>query len=434
MVKLSRLPFLVVPALVLLPLAAMGEIHTLTLRQAVELAGKQNPDLALARLDELKASASVNVVRDPFSPHVSVGSGLAYSSGFPMSIEGAAPSVIQAKASMAIYNRQQRLLVDQAKENIRGAGLASQAKKEEVVYRVASLYLDAERALKASRMVSLQAGQMSKAEDFVRARVEEGRELPLELRKAALSRAQAKRRKERIDADLVHTERTLAILLGFGPDDSVRPAAEDRPSTATLPADASASAERAIQASPELRRLQSAIDAKMLEVRAQKAARNPRVDLVAQYGLFAKFNNYEDFFRTFQRHNGQLGVSVQLPVFAGSAAAALASQAETDAARLRVELTAFRDRVSLDARRGFEEIEQAKSASEVARLDLDLAREQLSVTLALMQEGRASLKQVEEARFAENEKWIAFYDAQYSVERAKLDLARQTGELLAMLK
>ena len=31
--------------------AARAEVITLTLRQAVELAGKQNPDLALARLD-----------------------------------------------------------------------------------------------------------------------------------------------------------------------------------------------------------------------------------------------------------------------------------------------------------------------------------------------------------------------------------------------
>ncbi len=432
----KRLQFLLLPVLTLalLAQAASAGIHTLTLRQAVELAQKQNPDLALARFDELKASAAVNVARDPFTPHVYAGSGLAYSSGFPMSIEGAAPSVIQARVNMAIYNKQQRLLVDQAKENVRGAGITSQAKREEVVYRIASLYLDSERALKASEIVSLQAGQLAKAGDFVRARVEEGRELPLELRKAALSQAQTKRRKERIDADLVHAERTLAILLGFSPADRVRAVAEERASTGPSLADESILVERAIQSNTELRRLQSAIDAKALEVRAQRSARNPRVDLVAQYGLFAKFNNYEDFFRSFKRHNGQLGVSVQLPLFVGSAPGALASQAETDLARLRVELAASRNRVSLDVGRGFAEIEQGKGAADLARLDLDLAREQLSVTLALMQEGRASLRQVEEARFAENEKWIAFHDAQYSVERAKLDLARQTGELLAMLK
>ena len=73
-----------------------------------------------------------------------------------------------------------------------------------------------------------------------------------------------------------------------------------------------------MRSNKELRKLQSQIAAKGLEKRGEKAARLPRVDLVAQYGLFAKFNNYEDYFRTFQRNNGQIGVSFQLPVFSGS--------------------------------------------------------------------------------------------------------------------
>ena len=36
--------------------------------------------------------------------------------------------------------------------------------------------------------------------------------------------------------------------------------------------------------------------------------RLPRADLVSQYGLFARFNNYDEFFRKFQRNNGQIGV------------------------------------------------------------------------------------------------------------------------------
>ena len=40
-------------------------------------------------------------------------------------------------------------------------------------------------------------------------------------------------------------------------------------------------------------------------------------------------------------------------------------------------------------------------AADSARLDLEVAREQLSVNLAQMQEGRRSLRQAEEARVAE---------------------------------
>jgi hypothetical protein len=37
---------------------------------------------------------------------------------------------------------------------------------------------------------------------------------------------------------------------------------------------------------------------------------------------------------------------------------------------------------------------------------------------------------VEEARIVENGKWIAFYDAQFAVEKARWNVLRVTGALL----
>jgi hypothetical protein len=73
-------------------------------------------------------------------------------------------------------------------------------------------------------------------------------------------------------------------------------------------------------------------------------------------------------------------------------------------------------------------------SAEVARLDLDVAREQLSVNLAQMQEGRLTLGQVEEARVVENDKWIAFYDAQYVLEKARWTVLRLTGDLVPTIE
>jgi hypothetical protein len=67
-------------------------------------------------------------------------------------------------------------------------------------------------------------------------------------------------------------------------------------------------------------------------------------------------------------------------------------------------------------------------------MDLDVARDQVSVLLAQMGEGRASLRQVDDARAAETEKWIAFYDAASTAEKTRLAVLRQTGELIAALK
>ena len=79
------------------PLSA--ETVTLTLKQAVEIALRENPDIALARIDEQRAAMSVRLMKDLFSPKVTAGSGGAYTNGYPLSVEGSGPSVLQAVAS-----------------------------------------------------------------------------------------------------------------------------------------------------------------------------------------------------------------------------------------------------------------------------------------------------------------------------------------------
>ena len=151
----------------------------MTLREAVRRAVAQNPDVTLARLDEENARHGVQVAKDPFSPRIVVGSGLAYSNGFPMSIEGSAPSIVQARASAYIFNRQQSYTIAQAKEDARGAGMGVASKREEVAFRTASLYLDAERASRAGELARKDAESLQKVLDTVRAQVAEGRALPL---------------------------------------------------------------------------------------------------------------------------------------------------------------------------------------------------------------------------------------------------------------
>jgi hypothetical protein len=67
-------------------------------------------------------------------------------------------------------------------------------------------------------------------------------------------------------------------------------------------------------------------------------------------------------------------------------------------------------------------------------LDLDVTREQLTIALAQAGEGRIPLRQVEELRAAESEKFLAYYDAIHAVERARMELLRQTGTLLASVR
>ncbi|MGH9592933.1 MAG: hypothetical protein ACRD5L_07560, partial [Bryobacteraceae bacterium] len=62
------------------------------------------------------------------------------------------------------------------------------------------------------------------------------------------------------------------------------------------------------------------------------------------------------------------------------------------------------------------------------------AREELSVLLSQLDEGRVTSQQVERARVAEQEKWLEYYTSQDRLERARLSLLRETGTLLAALR
>ena len=57
--------------------AAFAEVRPMKLKAVLETAMAQNPDVALARLEERKAADAIRAARDPFMPKVIVGSGLA---------------------------------------------------------------------------------------------------------------------------------------------------------------------------------------------------------------------------------------------------------------------------------------------------------------------------------------------------------------------
>jgi outer membrane protein len=407
--------------------------RTLTLKQAVALAAERNADVLLAGLEERKAREAVRVARDPFLPKIAGGSGLAYSNGFPLSIEGSAPSIFQAQAVQFVFNRPQKFRVDQARETARGAALEVAAQREDAAHRAAVLFLEAERVSRLLESTRRQVESLERAGEITRLRVSEGRELPIEANRAALNLARARQRLASLEAERAYRVGLLATVLGLDPDEPLDLIAEDRKPW-PLPDSEQAAVQAALDHSLELRRLESSLRAKNYEIRSHQAERLPRVDLVAQYSVLGRFNNYEDFFRKFQRHNGQIGFAFQIPAFRGSASSALEAQAAADAARVRIELERSRRRIMVETRRLWQLVREAHAAREVARLDLEVARANLSLLLAQMNEGRASLRQVEEARFAEHEKWIALFDSQYALERAQLDLLRQTGELLAVLR
>ncbi len=381
------------------------------------MASRQNPDVALARLDEQRAEQGIKVAIDPFRPKIYGGSGLAYTYGYPNSIDGNAPSLIQLRTDMALYNRPKSYAVAAAREQARGSQFSAQAKAEDVAYQAADLYLTAHQLKQEADILNSQVPGLQKVVASLAAAVGEGTQLPLELKRAQVNLAVSQERFSSAQLDSDYYEMLLAVALGFPATDRVEPAEENITLALTPPNEAEAT-DQALRNNRDLRRMESEVMVKELDVRSFKSERLPQFDLVAQYALFAKYN-YSQYFQKFQYNNFQIGASIRIPILVGSASHGQALQAYTDMQKIRIQKDQFK---------------KAESIRDLTRMQLDLAREQLTVLLAQNQEGRTPMAEVEKARLDESEKWLSFYDAEAQVTRTKLAILRDMGMLVASLQ
>lgn len=432
-VSIDSVRKLKIAALWLIPVCfASAEVHTLTLQQALEIAARQNPDVALARLDEQRNQEGIKIARDPFRPHVYAGSGLAYTYGYPNSIEGNAPSIFQVRTDETLYNRQKSYQVAAAREVAHGSHFVVQAKLDDVAYQAADLFMTANQLENESDNISTQIPSLQKVVESVSAAVSEGSELPLELKRAQVNLAVSQEQLGSDNLDKDYYEMMLAIALGYPATDRVKPVESNILAMAVPPSESEAT-DIALRENRELRQMQSSVLAKELDLRSYKAVRWPEVDLVAQYALFARYN-YVNYFQKFQRNNFQLGASVTIPLFIGSASKGLKEQAYTDVQKLRIQTDQLRNRIMADMRRSYEQWNKAENMRRLSRMQLDLAREELTVLLSQNAEGRVPMTQVEQARVDESNRWMALFDAETQVTRAKLAILRQVGTLMASIR
>jgi len=316
---------------------------------------------------------------------------------------------------------------------VRGAGIDLAKRQDEVAYRVVSLFLDAEQASRSLGAAQNQAESLTRAKELIDARVAEGRALPITSKQQSVEVIRAQQRVQLLRDNLLDAEASLAGVLGMGPEDRVQPAQEERAPLA-VPASQEEMIEHAIANSPDVKRLESDMQSKTLEAKGYRAMRYPKVNLVAQYALLGRYNNYSEYFLRFQRNNAELGASFEVPLLAGNSSKAYAAQADTEIIKLRAEVARTRNRIAGDIRTAYEEMKRAEGSRDLARAELDVARDQLDLDLAQMDEGRILLSEVEQARAIENDKWVAYYEAQTGAERARLNVLRQSGALLTALK
>jgi outer membrane protein TolC len=412
---------------------AMAEVHTMTLEQALERALQQNPDVIIDTLNQRSAEARVLSTQDPFSMKASVGSGLAYTYGFPSTMDGQAPALFTVQLRRAILDKPQSYRISQAQENVSGAAVTVRQRKEDIAYRVTTAFLDAENALRMQESAAREVNNRRRSKATIDALVAAQRELPRVQHMADIDVKNALLNAKTAENSELKSEVQLAQLLGMPPGDRVRPALEERLAP-DMPVSEEGAIATALSSSLEIRRLESDLRAKQLEAQSYKAERYPKINLIGQYQILSKINNYDEFYPRFQRHNFQIGASIEIPILAGNAPKAGTAQVEADLEKIRRQIASTRGRISADMQTAYSDLEVAEATRDVRREALDVARENVTYQLNLNEEGRATPAQVEAARADEEARWLQYYEAQTSLEVARLNIRRQTGTILAGIR
>jgi outer membrane protein TolC len=189
-------------------------------------------------------------------------------------------------------------------------------------------------------------------------------------------------------------------------------------------------ATKAVQASPSVEAAEGHVAAEVLRARGEHRAMLPSVDFASQYALLATYNNYDLFFKTFQRHNATLGVAIRFPFFSPTQRAR-AEGADADVSRARKNADAAKNQLSEETLRLQRSVGQLAAAQQVADLEYQIAQSNLGALQVRLEAGTATVHDLEDARVQTTERFNQLQDANFELERAQVTLLRATGDLEA---
>jgi outer membrane protein TolC len=411
--------------LFLIPFAS-AQNEPLPFRRAIELALQHSSGLAAAIADRERAQHSVEEQKYQFIPQLIAGSGLAATYGFPMSIEGAAPTAFSVNTQSMLFNPGQMDFIRSAKNELNAANFSAADRRQQVILDAASTYSQLDTVSSAISVTKQQLESAERAEKLVSDRVQEGVDPEVELTKAKLATAKVRMSAANLQGTADVLRMHLGALTGL-------PAAQIITATETIPAlpeikQQDDLAQQAAESSPAVRAATEQADAKELKARGERKLRFPTVDLAGQYGLFTKYNNYDQYFNKFQRNNATFGVQIRIPIFNASGRAhAAASEAEAERARKDTDVA--KQQFSEGTLKLQRSLQQLAAAREVSKLEHQLARGDVEATAAKVEAGTASFKDQEAARIAEDEKYMNYLNSSFILDQTQMQLMKATGEL-----
>jgi outer membrane protein TolC len=380
----------------------------------------------VAKIQASIADHAALITKAQFMPNLYAGSGAGYTYGIPETPGGHAPAIFNVTYTEQVLNEPLRGQSKELQEQAKSQKILLEDARNSVITRTAMAYLELGKVRHSLELLRKGQESAEKILQVTQQRQGEGFELPVEVTKSQLTKAQMVQRTLQLEGREDELEVFLSYQLGLSEGQAMEVTPEELPGEAEQAGDNLVAL--AITNNASLQLAESDVRAKQFRLNGEKRGYWPTLELVSVYSLLGKFNNYDQFFRTFQRNNFNAGINMQVPIFSARTIADIGlARVNLDAAKAG--LANKKTEVSAEVRQKTRRVRERDAAKEVARLELQLAQQSLAVLQAQFAEGKLNLREVERARLDENEKWMAYLDANFQKQQAQLDLLKSAGQL-----
>ncbi|HYL78890.1 MAG TPA: TolC family protein [Bryobacteraceae bacterium] len=405
----------------------------LTMREAVQMALKQNPQVVIANLNIAESQENQTIARSGLLPQVNLaGSESVHRNNLAAAFGKKIPQfpghvgpfwLIQGgpAGSMPVFDLTAWRRWQASKENVTGARAQESTVREENVQLVVSQYLGSLRAaadVKAAQSrVDLAKALFDQAADLQK----NGAGTGIDTLRANVQYQNERQRLIDAQTQLQTSLYGLARLLNLDPHQPVELADESGFfQTADYPADQTM--ERAFTERPEMKALASEIRAQQIQEKGAREQRIPKLSIGGSWNLQGVSPStaipvYE------------YGVSLDVPLFTGGRIQAQTAVAGIELKKLAQQQQELRNRIALEVKTAVAQLDAAKTEVEVANQGVDLAREVVTQARDRFQAGVVNNIEVVTAQdelARANDNQIA---ALYRYNQARADLAHATGQM-----
>jgi outer membrane protein TolC len=400
----------------------------MTLKQAVTLAEQNSPDLKVAQVQYRVALAEARVDRAAFRPNLFTGSGAAYTNGFP-SLGGGPPAVFELQYSQSLFDPELKAQQRAAEERARSQKLEIDRIQSDVIARTATAYLELADVRHSLQLLGSEQASAEKIIEVTRERISANQELPIEETREELNLAQVHQRLVKLEGRNEVLGRQIRDLTGLSDDAPLEVEQDDQTFSGELGQQPDREAVGlAIQNDQSIAEAERDRAAKQELLRGAKLSYLPTVALLGQYSVLSTINNYREFYNGFQRNNVSAGVQVTIPLFAAKTSANV-ELAKRELEQSETILENKRKEVHAGVTEKQQDFRELDAEREVANWAYKLAQQTLDLQQSKLQQGQATIGDVEQAQLDENQKFEDFLDATFAEQKAQIALLQSTGQL-----